>query len=179
MIRKINQNSRLRNIRTPPKKNGDGDIYQRGNRFYGRLRNGSNADGSPKIINFSGSTKTEVKQIISDYKKSSLVVNSRMTVERFLIYWMKTYNGNIAYLGAEFMGQFHGKHMILFAGTNTTEQDLKSIAGLSWSCVITSRTDDSFGDSFVVGERKPKESSRNWKLSIQFFCFFPKGVLTT
>ena len=73
------------------RKNGDGYIYQRGNRFYGRLRNGSNADGSPKIIYFSGSTKTEVKQKISDYKKSSVVVNSRMTVERFLIYWMKTY----------------------------------------------------------------------------------------
>jgi hypothetical protein len=29
-------------------KNGDGYIYQRGNRFYGKLRNGSNADGSPK-----------------------------------------------------------------------------------------------------------------------------------
>lgn len=73
------------------RKNGDGYIYQRGNRFYGKLRNGSNADGSPKTIYFSGSTKTEVKQKISDYKKTSLVVNSRMTVERFLIYWMKTY----------------------------------------------------------------------------------------
>ena len=74
---------------------------------------------------------------------------------------MSTNNPNIANLAADFMGLFHGRHMILFAGRKTNDSDFSNlISELPWSCVITSRTDSAFGDNFIVNDRRPREYTK-------------------
>lgn len=73
------------------KKNGSGYIYQRGQRYYGRLRDGKTYDGKDKIVSFSGVTRSEVKQKIAEYKANKVSVDGRTTVERYMTYWMKAY----------------------------------------------------------------------------------------
>lgn len=60
-------------------------------------------------------------------------------------------------LAAEFMGQFHGRHLILFAGAETTREVISALSACPWSCIFTSRTDSSFGESFAVNGRTVKE----------------------
>ena len=64
----------------------------------------------------------------------------------------------IANSAANFMGQFHGRHMILFVGQNTSEHDLKEYyAKMSWSCIVTSRNDNTTGNCFLTNDRVVNE----------------------
>jgi len=68
---------------------------------------------------------------------------------------------NIANIAADFMGQFHGRHMILFAGKSTLDKDLEGVVSpLPWSCIITSRSDGAFSNSFIVNDRQVKDFYR-------------------
>lgn len=67
-------------------------------------------------------------------------------------------NPNIAYIAASFMEQFHSRHMILFVGKGISEDTINEhITKLPWSCVVTSRTDGSFGNSFLGTGRIVRE----------------------
>lgn len=66
---------------------------------------------------------------------------------------------NQTVLAANFMGQFNGRHLILFAGLGASQELLQTLSRCQWSCVLTSRTDDNFGDIFAANGRIVQEYS--------------------
>lgn len=53
---------------------------------------------------------------------------------------------------------FNINNMVLFAGVGTTRDELtEEICSLPWSCVVTTRRDEGFRNSFVNEGRRPKE----------------------
>lgn len=128
-------------------KNGSGNILQKGNRFYGRLFLGYDSDGSKKYANFSGNTKTEVKQKIAEYKKNNATPNSKTSVEHYMLYWMKTFKrGRIRDTSYDRIETTVTKNIIPYIGyyqlesltsseINTFLNHLKDDAKLSYSSI--------------------------------------------
>lgn len=72
---------------------GTGNIYQRSNgTWVGRLREGVNQEGKPKIKYFSGKTESEVKKRIREYNKNTAPIDTnKVSVGTYLVNWLTLY----------------------------------------------------------------------------------------
>lgn len=71
---------------------GTGNIYKRGDRFYGRIRTGRyKADGKPEIVYFSGSTKSEVQKQINQFDVETHIDPLTTSFETYATNWLVLY----------------------------------------------------------------------------------------
>lgn len=71
---------------------GTGNIYKRGNKYYGRIRTGNyKADGKPEIKYFSGDTKTEVQKKIKEFDVATHIDPITTSFETYASKWLVTY----------------------------------------------------------------------------------------
>lgn len=71
---------------------GTGSIYQRGNKFYGRIRTGRyKSNGKPEIIYFSGTTKMEVQKQMNKFDLDSHIDPVTTSFETYAKKWLVTY----------------------------------------------------------------------------------------
>ena len=71
---------------------GTGNIYKKGNRYYGRVRTGRyRADGKPEIVNFSGTTKAEVQKKINQFDADTHIDPLTTSFETYASNWLVLY----------------------------------------------------------------------------------------
>lgn len=71
---------------------GTGSIYQRGNKFYGRIRTGRyKSNGKPEVIYFSGSTKMEVQKQMNKFDIETHIDPVTTSFETYARQWLVTY----------------------------------------------------------------------------------------
>lgn len=71
---------------------GTGSIYQRGNKFYGRIRTGRyKSNGKPEIIYFSGTSKMEVQKQMNKFDLDSHIDPVTTSFETYAKKWLVTY----------------------------------------------------------------------------------------
>ena len=71
---------------------GTGSIYQRGNKFYGRIRTGRyKSNGKPEIIYFSGSTKMEVQKQMNKFDAETHIDPVTTSFETYAMQWLVNY----------------------------------------------------------------------------------------
>lgn len=78
---------------TKSRGNGEGTIYQDGNRWRGSITNGKKPNGSPNRIYFSGKSQKEVikkkKELEASIQKGTYVEKSNTTFEAYLKSWLR------------------------------------------------------------------------------------------
>lgn len=81
--------------KTKKRGNGEGSIYKRGNKWYGLVTVGRDAEGKLVRKPASGSTKTEVaeklREISQQYKGIDLKQASSYTVAEWVYFWLENY----------------------------------------------------------------------------------------
>ena len=71
---------------------GTGNIYKKGNRFYGRVRTGRyKADGKPEVVYFSGETKSEVQKKINQFDVETHIDPLTTSFETYASNWLVLY----------------------------------------------------------------------------------------
>ncbi len=71
---------------------GTGNIYKRGNKFYGRIRTGRyKSNGKPEIIYFSGDTKTEVQKQMNQFDAETHINPMTTSFETYAANWLLLY----------------------------------------------------------------------------------------
>lgn len=79
----------MANARRPK---GTGNIYRRGNRYYGRIRTGKfKSNGKPEIIYFSGDTKTSVQKQMNQFDLETHVNPVSTSFETYASQWLVLY----------------------------------------------------------------------------------------
>ena len=74
---------------------GTGNIYKRGDVYYGRIRSGKfKSNGKPEIIYFKGSTKMEVQKKINQYNAETHIDPIMTSFETYAKSWLVTYKMN-------------------------------------------------------------------------------------
>lgn len=71
---------------------GTGNIYKKGNKYYGRIRTGRfKSNGKPEIIYFSGDTKMEVQKQINKFDAETHIDPVTTSFETYATNWLVTY----------------------------------------------------------------------------------------
>lgn len=76
----------------PRRPKGTGNIYKKGNRYYGRVRTGRyKSDGKPEIVYFSGETKSEVQKKINQFDADTHIDPLTTSFETYASNWLVLY----------------------------------------------------------------------------------------
>lgn len=71
---------------------GTGNIYKRGNKFYGRIRTGNyKSNGKPEVVYFSGNTKTEVQKQMIQFNAETHISPVTSSFETYATNWLVTF----------------------------------------------------------------------------------------
>lgn len=79
----------------PRREKGTGSIYQKGDKWMGKLDIGIGSDGKRKSKYFSGKTEAEVKRKIREYNKAGEPADTtKVSVQTYVYDWLTTYKKN-------------------------------------------------------------------------------------
>ena len=130
---------------------GTGNIYKRGNKFYGRIRTGNyKSNGKPEIIYFSGNTKMEVQKQMNQFDMETHINPITTSFETYATKWLLLYKqqtikaSSYDTLENTFRNQIYpylGMIRISEIKTKDIQEMINGIKakGLSYSCVKKAR----------------------------------------
>lgn len=71
---------------------GTGNIYKRGNKFYGRIRTGNyKSNGKPEVVYFSGDTKMEVQKQMNQFDSETHINPITTSFKTYATEWLRIY----------------------------------------------------------------------------------------